>query len=182
MSMHKPARQLFDFGLFRLDPAERLLLLDGRPVPLEPKVFETLLVLIQDRGRLVEKDELMKKVWPDSFVEESNLTRNISVLRKALGESVGGQQYIETVPKRGYRFVAGVREWWDEGAELLVQEHVRTQITIEDEVEDEGVKGRGGEGVPEALVDSLAHPFTPSPLHPFTRSRRRFVIAAGVAL
>ncbi|MEO8259109.1 MAG: winged helix-turn-helix domain-containing protein [Acidobacteriota bacterium] len=99
----------FEFGAFRLDAAERLLLRDGEPVPLEPKVLETLLVLIRNDGRLVGKDELMQAVWPDSFVEESNLTRNISVLRRALNPNDGGSQCIETVPKYGYRFVGDVR-------------------------------------------------------------------------
>ena len=85
--MTRPDKELFKFGCFRLDPAEHLLLRDGEPVPLEPKVFETLLVLIRHAGRLVGKDELMQTVWPDSFVEESNLTRNISVLRKALNRN-----------------------------------------------------------------------------------------------
>ncbi len=102
-------KELFEFDSFRLDPAERLLLRDGEPVPLEPKVFETLLVLIRHGRGLVGKEELMRAVWPDSFVEESNLTRNISILRKALSRDGGGPQYIETVPKRGYRFVREVR-------------------------------------------------------------------------
>jgi DNA-binding winged helix-turn-helix (wHTH) protein/TolB-like protein len=101
---------LYDFGRFRLDPVERLLLRDGEPVPLTPKVFEILLVLVRNRGRIVEKTELMSIVWPDAFVEEGNLTQNISLLRKALGEGLNGQQYVETVSRRGYRFVAPVSE------------------------------------------------------------------------
>jgi len=112
--MTKPAKHLYEFGHFRLDTAERLLLRDQSPVPLTPKVFETLLALVERSGQLVEKDELIREVWPDAFVEESNLTQNISVLRRALGEHANGQRYIETVPKRGYRFVASVREVRDE--------------------------------------------------------------------
>ena len=107
--MTDPLRERFEFGAFRLDAAEHLLLRDGEPVPLEPKVLETLLVLIRHDTRLVAKGELMQAVWPDSFVEESNLTRNISVLRRALSPNDGGPQYIETVPKYGYRFVGDVR-------------------------------------------------------------------------
>jgi predicted ATPase/DNA-binding winged helix-turn-helix (wHTH) protein len=107
--MTEPNSERFEFDAFRLDAAEHLLLRDGEPVPLEPKVFETLLVLIRHDRRLVGKEELMQAVWPDSFVEESNLTRNISVLRKALSPTGGGPQYIETVPKCGYRFVREVR-------------------------------------------------------------------------
>jgi DNA-binding winged helix-turn-helix (wHTH) protein/Tol biopolymer transport system component len=103
--MYEQTKQLYVFGPFQVDPKERLLLRDGKPVPLAPKVAETLLVLIQNAGHLVEKDDLMKKVWPDAFVEEGNLNKNISILRKTLGQWDGGLECIETVPKRGYRFV-----------------------------------------------------------------------------
>jgi eukaryotic-like serine/threonine-protein kinase len=83
---------------------------EGVPVSLAPKVTETLLLLVKNAGRLVEKDELMAQVWPDAFVEEGNLNRNIFVLRRVLGTGEGGREYIETVPKRGYRFVAPVEE------------------------------------------------------------------------
>ena len=106
---------LYEFGKFRCIPREHLLLCEGKPVSLSPKSFEILVALIQSNGRLLTKDELMRQVWPDSFVEEANLTVNISALRKALGEVLGGQQYIETVPKRGYRFVAAVHEFMDDG-------------------------------------------------------------------
>src|SRR5262249_41795869 len=98
----------YDFGRYRLKTAERVLLREGELVPLTPKVFEILTVLVEQGGQLVEKDDLMKRVWPDTFVEEGNLTQNISLLRKALGESSGSQQFIETIPRRGYRFVAAV--------------------------------------------------------------------------
>jgi DNA-binding winged helix-turn-helix (wHTH) protein len=114
--MTEPNRERFQFDAFRLDAAEHLLLRDGEPVPLEPKVFETLLVLIRHDRRLVGKEELMRAVWPDSFVEDSNLTRNISVLRRALSPNDGVPQYIETVPKCGYRFVGEVRTLAGEGA------------------------------------------------------------------
>ncbi|MBZ5656957.1 MAG: winged helix-turn-helix domain-containing protein [Acidobacteriia bacterium] len=106
---------LYDFGKFRCDPREHLLLCEGKAVSLSPKSFDILVALIQSNGRLLTKDELMQQVWPDSFVEEANLTVNISALRKVLGETPGGQQYIETVPKRGYRFVAPVTEHRDDG-------------------------------------------------------------------
>jgi DNA-binding winged helix-turn-helix (wHTH) protein/TolB-like protein len=101
---------LYEFGRFRFDPADRLLSSDGVPVPLAPKAFEVLLVLVQNGSRLTTKEELMRKVWPDSFVEDANLTVNISALRRLLGETSDGHQYIETVPKNGYRFVMPVRE------------------------------------------------------------------------
>ena len=96
------------FGDFRLDVAERRLLRDGRPVPLAPKAFDVLAALAARPGRLITKDELLKEVWPDSFVEESNLAYHVFALRKALGETADGESYVETVPKRGYRFTASV--------------------------------------------------------------------------
>jgi Tol biopolymer transport system component/DNA-binding winged helix-turn-helix (wHTH) protein len=107
--MLKQTRQLYEFGPFRLDADERLLMREGRITPLPPKVFDTLLVLVKNSGRVVSKDELMQSLWPDTFVEESNLTQNISQLRRALGDGAADAHYIETVPKRGYRFVAGVQ-------------------------------------------------------------------------
>ena len=99
---------LYEFDQFRLNPADHSLLCDGKPVSLTPKSFDILVTLIERNGLLVTKDELMKKIWPDSFVEEANLTVNVSALRKALGDTPEHQQYIETVPKLGYRFMARV--------------------------------------------------------------------------
>ena len=98
----------YEFGRFRLDARERVLLRDRDLVPLTPKVFEILLALVEQSGHVVEKDDLMKRVWPDTFVEEGNLTQSVSLLRKALGEAHGGVQFIETISRRGYRFVATV--------------------------------------------------------------------------
>ena len=114
-------REVFEFDAFRLDARERRLLRHGEPVPLEPKVFETLLMLVRHERRLVGKAELMQAVWPDSFVEESNLTRNISVLRKALSPRAGGPEYIETVAKFGYRFIGEVRALKGDSADLIAQ-------------------------------------------------------------
>jgi DNA-binding winged helix-turn-helix (wHTH) protein/TolB-like protein len=99
---------LYEFCRFRFDPENHLLECEGSPIPLTPKAFDILLVLVENGNRLTTKEELMRKVWPDSFVEEANLTVNISALRKQLGETPNGQQYIETVPKKGYRFVVPV--------------------------------------------------------------------------
>src|SRR5262245_17712572 len=108
--MSEHAKHGYDFGPFHLDAAERRLLREGESVPLPPKAFDLLLALVEHHGQLLEKDELLKVVWPDTFVEEANLSYNISLIRKALGDGENGQKFIETVPKRGYRFVAGVRE------------------------------------------------------------------------
>jgi DNA-binding winged helix-turn-helix (wHTH) protein/TolB-like protein/Tfp pilus assembly protein PilF len=102
-----PAKQIYEFGQFRIDPDERLLLREGKPIALTPKAFETLLALVENSGHVVKKDDLMRRVWPDAFVEEVNLAQNVSALRRAL--DINGEQYIETVPKLGYRLIAKAR-------------------------------------------------------------------------
>jgi Tol biopolymer transport system component/DNA-binding winged helix-turn-helix (wHTH) protein len=101
-------RSAFEFGPFRLDTVEHVLSRDGRRLPLTPKVYDVLRLLVEHAGHLVEKEQLLQEVWPHTFVEEGALTRSISVLRKTLGDTAA-ERYIETVPKRGYRFVAAVR-------------------------------------------------------------------------
>jgi TolB-like protein/DNA-binding winged helix-turn-helix (wHTH) protein/Tfp pilus assembly protein PilF len=108
--MSPQTKVIFEFGPFRLNPAERLLLRHQVPVRLPPKAFDALVVLVENRGHLLEKDELLRKVWPGTFVEESNLAQHISVLRKTLQDGEDGSRYIETVPTRGYRFIAEVRD------------------------------------------------------------------------
>jgi DNA-binding winged helix-turn-helix (wHTH) protein/tetratricopeptide (TPR) repeat protein len=108
--MSRQAKLLYEFGPFRLIPDESLLLRDGQPVALSPKGFEVLVALVRRGGSLVGKEELLKEVWPDAFVEEANLSRQVYALRRALGEDEEGRPYIETVPKRGYRFTTNVRE------------------------------------------------------------------------
>jgi DNA-binding winged helix-turn-helix (wHTH) protein/tetratricopeptide (TPR) repeat protein len=100
----------YEFGPFQLDLENRLLSHNGETVALAPKVFEMLLLLIERRGQVVKKEEMMKTLWPDRYVEISNLTQNIFLLRKILGEESGKAQYIETIPKRGYRFIGTVKE------------------------------------------------------------------------
>jgi DNA-binding winged helix-turn-helix (wHTH) protein/TolB-like protein/Flp pilus assembly protein TadD len=119
-------KEFYEFDCFRLDPSERILFRDGKLVPLTPKAFDTLLLLIENNGHILEKDEMLKKIWPDTFVEEANLAVNVSALRKALGEQKGKIQYIETIPRRGYRFNAEVKKYTDqpaetEGNELVAQ-------------------------------------------------------------
>jgi DNA-binding winged helix-turn-helix (wHTH) protein/TolB-like protein/tetratricopeptide (TPR) repeat protein len=101
-------KHFYEFGPFRLDPSERSLLRDGKAVPLTPKAFELLVLLVENPGHLLKKDELIERVWPNTFVEEANLAQNVSALRKALDVKNGGAQYIETVPKGGYRFIGTV--------------------------------------------------------------------------
>jgi DNA-binding winged helix-turn-helix (wHTH) protein/TolB-like protein/Tfp pilus assembly protein PilF len=117
--MGEQTSAFYEFGRFRLKSDERVLLRGEEFVPLTPKAFDILLALLENDGRIVRKDDLMKKVWPDTFVEEGNLTQNVSLLRKALGESANGPQFIETVPRRGYRFVAPVSRPNGNGGQAL---------------------------------------------------------------
>lgn len=102
-------RRFYEFGRFRLDAAGPLLFRGEETIPLPPKAANTLLVLVQNAGQVVDKDDLLRQVWEETFVEEGSLTRTISILRKSLGEGQEGQEFIATLPKRGYRFVAKVR-------------------------------------------------------------------------
>ena len=130
----KPQRHRFyEFGNFRLDVGERTLSREGAFVSLTPKAFETLLVLVENSGRVMEKDELMRRLWPDTFVEEANLAVNVSSLRKILGEPPGGGQYIETIPRRGYRFIAPVSEILDEPTDIVIAEHTKARLVVTDE-------------------------------------------------
>jgi len=103
----RDAPELYQFGPFLLEPAERRLLRGNEVVALTPKAFDTLVLLVRNSGHLLEKDELIRLLWPNSFIEEGNLSNNIFLLRKVLGED---PQYIETVPTRGYRFVGAIRQ------------------------------------------------------------------------
>jgi pimeloyl-ACP methyl ester carboxylesterase/DNA-binding winged helix-turn-helix (wHTH) protein len=136
-AMNDQPSRCYEFGPFRVDPVERLLWRAGQVIALTPKAFETLLALVERPQRMATKDELMNRVWPDAHVEETNLAQNISTLRKMLGRRPDGGQYIETVPKRGYRFVADVKVTGDEPVETIVRERRRARVVIEDEAEDD---------------------------------------------
>src|SRR5262245_36228096 len=165
--MLKQTRQLYEFGPFRLDVDERLLMRDGRMTPLPPKVFDTLLVMVENRGRVVSKDELMQSLWPDTFVEESNLTQNISQLRRALGDGTDGVKYIETIPKRGYRFVANVQSAV-EGGVISSNEESETESSqvngqvkgagvLQTDVGDNGVSANGhASHIPLSTAESVS--------------------------
>ncbi len=113
------SRQSYKFGPYLLDPVERVFLRDGEPVSLTPKCFDLLVILVENSGHLLGKEELIERLWPGQFVEESNLSFNISSLRKTLGEGQNGRRFIETVPKKGFRFVATVEEPRDEVSEQI---------------------------------------------------------------
>ncbi len=128
--MSGQANHFYEFGSFRLDPGERTLIRGSEVVPLAPKAFETLLALVERHGRVWKKDELIKRIWPDTFVEEGNLAQHIFTLRRALSAGQNGRQYIETIPRRGYCFVAEVREEWDDS---LVEEQAGPSVIVNQE-------------------------------------------------
>src|SRR5262249_34338381 len=125
-------KRFYEFGPFRLDTVKRLLLRDGEPVALKAKCFETLLVLVEARGQVLDKNELMRRIWPDTIVEESNLTGYISTLRRALGEHRQENRYIVTVPGRGYSFVEEAKEVCEQSAELISQEQPQLSLIAEE--------------------------------------------------
>jgi DNA-binding winged helix-turn-helix (wHTH) protein/Tol biopolymer transport system component len=130
--MSRQAKHLLEFGPFRMDLEERVLMRDQETIPLSPKAFETLLVLVQHSERVVLKDDLMKTLWPDTFVEESNLSQHIFQLRKALGEKAHDPQYIVTIPGRGYRFAQKVLDLSAANGDLVVQSSSIQRVTIEE--------------------------------------------------
>jgi len=144
--MSEQTHCIYEFGPFRLDATRRLLLRDGEPMKLSPKDFDTLLALVEHSGEVLDKDVLMKRLWGNTIVEEGNLATYISHLRRALGERPNEHEYIVTVPGQGYRFVAGVRQRFDE---LIVHERTRAELTVEEVEETDG-------------VGSTAEPSTPS--------------------
>src|SRR5215471_3563766 len=126
--MNEPKSHNYEFGDFRVDTARRQLLRrGGEALPLKPKVFDTLLYLVRHPGKVLEKEELMREIWPDAFVEENNLNQNVSTLRRVLGESRGENRFIVTVPGRGYRFAAAVKVL-SENAPVGAPEPVARQV------------------------------------------------------
>src|SRR5436190_22809073 len=115
------SRTSYRFGSFYLDAEERVLLREGHVVHLPAKALSTLLVLVRNEGHLVEKDVLMNEVWRDEFVEEGNLAQHIFMLRRALGETSENPVYIETVPRRGYRFVGVLKDLEDEDLDTVIK-------------------------------------------------------------
>ena len=139
--MSKPTRPRYEFGPFLLDATEQLLLRDGRPIALKPKLFDLLLILVENSGHVLDKNRLMSEVWPDTFVEESSLTVGIFALRKALGDGRNNHSYIETVPRRGYRFVANVSEASNGDVDSVAAKRARLSSNGEERFEaDAGVR------------------------------------------
>ncbi|HXM42781.1 MAG TPA: winged helix-turn-helix domain-containing protein [Bryobacteraceae bacterium] len=147
--------QLYEFGPFRADGVRRLLLRDGEAVPLTSKAFDTLQVLIVNHGRVLEKDELLKSIWPNSFVEEANLAQNVSALRKALGELPGEHRYIATIPGRGYRFVAQVKQLGAAETELTLERRTTAEVVVEEEFQDDDAKSPARRLAPPKAIAGL---------------------------
>ena len=166
--MSNRQRHLYEFGPFRLDAAEGQLLCAGQEIPLTPKAFQLLHVLVENGGHVLDKDALMGRVWADSFVEEKNLADNISILRKVLGDDPKEPRYIKTVPRRGYRFIAEVREVVEDGGQALLRERERARFVIEEEHDP----------LTEARADALEVTPRESPPAP---ARRRLSPALAVA-
>jgi Tol biopolymer transport system component/DNA-binding winged helix-turn-helix (wHTH) protein len=176
--------KLYEFGEFRLDLERNLLLQNDEIVPLTHKALETLAVLVENNGRIVGKDEIIGRVWQDTFVEEGSLTRNISTLRKVFGEEPGSNRYIETIPRRGYRFVAKVKALSDADAKKE-----STNGFVETAPEYETETARAGEDIIEysgaAEIESTAKFYAPQnaiQIQPQFRTRQRFVFLSLAAL
>lgn len=131
--MNGELRHFFEFDNFRIEVEERRLLRDGNVVTLTPKVFDILLALVGNSGHTVDKNDLMQMVWEDTFVEEGNLNRHISTLRRILGDDPRNQRFIKTIPKRGYRFTAGVKEVVESDETLAVENVSRSRVVIREE-------------------------------------------------
>ncbi len=185
-------RGLYKFGAFQLDAAERLLWCEDEPISLAPKQFELLFYFVENAGRVATKSELLDAVWADTFVEESTLARNVSWLRKELGERTDGEQFIETVPKLGYRFTAEVTQPEDgngngSGNAIIIEEqtvqHFRGEetITIDDaDLLRRGERESGRKGENENKIDALPG-VSPSPFLPFSLSPRLLLAAFALA-
>jgi len=130
-------RQVYEFDDFQLNTARRQLLRDGEVVPLFSKAFDVLLLLVRNNGRDLSKDEILETIWPGQIVEESNLTVNISTVRKALGEKAAQPRYLLTIPGHGYRFVANVRLATEATNELIIESQTISQVVVEEELDDD---------------------------------------------
>src|SRR5260370_26355414 len=169
----------YRFGEFTVDADQKVLLREDRPLPLSPKLFDTLLILVENSGRIVRKEELMKRVWPDTFVEEANLTSNIQQLRKSLGDDARHPRYVETVAKRGYRFIAPVAAEEQSGSVNGVDSngHARSsRITASERTESATIQAKRGK--PSETLVRLSR----SPWVVFVGITIVLIVAMGAAL
>ena len=170
--MSKTTKHIYKFGPFRLDTKEHVLLRENEPVSLTLKSFRTLLVLVENSGHVVERSELLEQIWPNTFVEEANLTQQVFTLRKVLGSDQNGRQYIETVPKLGYRFAVPVREVMDEAGNIAAGNEVQSPVNRNDTPPDKTIDSIAvlplanaskdpdleclGDGITESIISNLA--------------------------
>ena len=174
---------LYKFGPFRVDPVERVLLREGQPVSLTAKVFDILLLLVESNGHVVAKERFMREIWPETIVEEGNLTQNISVLRKILRRGFDGHECIQTVAGRGYRFVGGVDQVFDDRDELIIEEHALSRIVVQEEGENsQAPAGSPISFAPRATPEVATATTTASNLLAETTGRRRAIYAGVVSL
>jgi len=168
--------RFYEFGPFQIDKLNHVLLRDGDRIPLKPKVFDTLLLLVENRERVLDKDELLRRLWPDTVVEESNLSQNVYLLRKVLGEEAGREIYIATMPKRGYRFVASVKE-----VENAVQSH-SPRLQVHAAAEKNGSYAVNIQQPIRADAQSVQSNFAPSSLRVVALAIVSFVLVLAVVL
>src|SRR6266478_5421271 len=151
--MQTPPANLYEFGDFQLDPAKRRLQrLDGTPIPLTSRVFDTLLYMVEHHDTVLDKERIMEAVWPDSIVEENNLAQAISKLRQIFGETPGAHDYIVTIPGRGYRFVARVTEHAAEATSPASAEQAQVLTSFSNRAEAGATAGRHPPGVKTAWL------------------------------
>ena len=174
--------KVYEFKGFRLEVAQQRLLYQGNPVPLKPKILDLLLYLIEKRNQLVVKEDLMRDVWPDTIVEENNITVSMSILRKTLGEDPGKREFIETVPRRGYRFVAEVREISTEApATASAVENLKASVVQEEAIDSIAVLPVEGESN-DPNVEYLSEGITESLINTLSRIRKLRVLACSTVL
>jgi len=170
--MIKTTKHIYKFGPFRLDTKEHVLLRESEPVFLTLKSFRTLLVLVENSGHVVERSELLEQIWPNTFVEEANLTQQVFTLRKVLGSDQNGRQYIETVPKLGYRFAVPVHEVTDDAGNIAAGNEVQSPVNRNDTPPDKTIDSIAvlplanaskdpdleclGDGITESIISNLA--------------------------
>src|SRR6476646_9721654 len=166
--MQTPVANLYEFGEFQLDTGKRLLRrLDGTPVPLTPRVFDTLLYMVRHHEAVLDKERIMEAVWPDSIVEENNLAQAISKLRQVFGETPGSHSYIVTIPGRGYRFVAEVNE------------RPTTAVTAESQIPSPNFPDAADTAATTEVADSPIPRFAVSDAQRRLPARTRWLYVAG---
>jgi DNA-binding winged helix-turn-helix (wHTH) protein/Tol biopolymer transport system component len=151
--MIETTEKTFSFAEFEVDTAKRLLLKNGHPVALNPKTFDLLLTLVENRGEIVHKNELLDKVWANQFVEENNLTVHISALRKALGERKNEHRFLVTVPGKGYKFVGDVKTPNDKEGEILIESRTISRVLIEEEIGEKDSEYENADGSFQGLKE-----------------------------